>query len=159
MIDWNRIFDSTPALIRATVVLVFSGVIVLFAIAIAGAVLSGQELQAWGFTIKEYHSPDVQKCAAVAANLQFVNTTNADALKIISEQIATKETFSDKYTHSAASINDKGGYSFIADRYREVAKQGHEDIAELLKKQDGIIAARNNVTEALKQACTPGGKS
>jgi hypothetical protein len=153
MIDWNRVIDTTPGFIRASVILILSGVIVLFAITIAGAIWGGQKLQAWGLTIDERHSPEAQKCAAVAGSIQYANNLNQDVLNIINSQIAANSATADHYTQIAADVNNRGGYSSVADTVRNQEKVLRAEIVELRAKQNEIIDARNKVAAALQETC------
>jgi len=151
----SQLVNSTSNLVRGTVVLLLSGVIVLLAIALAGAIIKGQKLQAWGLVIEAYQSPDVQKCAAATNALQHVNTLNQDSLNLLSAQLINANATADKYTNSAADINNRGGYSSVADGYRDQVKLIQKDVAELHKKQNEIIDSRTKVAEAFQTTCAP----
>jgi hypothetical protein len=155
MIDWNQVIDTTPGFIRAAVILILSGVIVLFAITIAGAIWGGQKLQARGLTIEERHSPEAQKCAAVAGSIQYANNFNQDVLNIINSQIVANSGIADNYTQKAADINNRGGYSSVADAVRNQEKVLRAEIVELRAKQNEIVDARNKIAAALQEACGP----
>src|SRR5947209_19588822 len=111
MIDWNEIIRSTPAFLRAIVLIVLLGLITITVSVVCVAVFSGRELHAWGLEVKEYHPPEVQKCAALSGSIASLQNVNQDVINLLNSQIVSAAATADKYFEEAATTNNRGGLS------------------------------------------------
>jgi len=154
-IDYNYIIKTTPGLIRAAIILVLTGVIVLFAIMIALAVFRGTPLKfgLGGIEIGEYRSPDVQKCATLTASLSEFSHFDENGLEKTGSQIS--EIVKALQTNVDLSIKNRSQVNLEWAKVSDAEIVKHTAHLDSLRKQhENIIATRTQLAKDVITACS-----
>jgi hypothetical protein len=89
--NWITLLEKQSAFLRATVILVLLGLIVLGAVALAVAAIRGQALHAGLFTLEAYVPADARKCAALTASVPAVSEAIKAQQSSLSSEITEKD--------------------------------------------------------------------